>query len=291
VTEQTTVASSSGWIAGSALDRPGECRLRFHPAGADEGIRFVRSDLPGAPEVLCGPEQLRSMPRWTLLEQAGVAVHHTEHVLAALAFCGVDNARIELDSEGVPMTDSGRCATFHAALSRLGTRALGAPRRVYALAKPLFFLDRQRTTGEESAHPELRDGRYVLGVPADHFSVSYVFHWSHLEGLPIGVAEYDEAAPDAARHVLDARSYLVETETEKVRDLLGPVRETVLMLYPRCPMELGLEAARHKIVDFVGDLRILGRPVRGRFIAFRTGHRIHHELVGHLLRDKMLQLV
>ena len=99
MTEQTTIAASSGWIAGSALDRPGECRLRFHPAGADEGIRFARSDLPGAPEVRCEPGNLRSMPRWTSLEQAGVVVHHTEHVLAALAFCGVDNVKIKFENK------------------------------------------------------------------------------------------------------------------------------------------------------------------------------------------------
>jgi UDP-3-O-[3-hydroxymyristoyl] N-acetylglucosamine deacetylase len=288
---QTTLRASSDWLSGRHLDRDGKAGIRFHPAAEEEGIVFVRADLPGQPAVRCGPGNLRSMPRWTSLEDGGVEVHHTEHVLAALALCGVDNVRVEMDGSRVPMTAGFSAAAFCEALTKAGVRPLEAPRRVYALKAPLFFLDAQRTTGEVSGPPRLPEGRYVLGLPAARLSVSYVFHWAHLETLPIGVAEYEAGEGRLDPALISARSYLVESEVEDVRELLGPVQAEVLKLYPNCPPALAQEAARHKIVDFIGDLMILGRPLRGRFAAFRTGHRIHHDLVRHLVDEKLLDLV
>lgn len=287
---QTTPAGSSEWIDGLQLDQNVRARVRFHPADVDEGIVFIRSDLPGQPRVRCTPENLRSMPRWTSLEENGSWVHHTEHVLAALAFCGVDNIRVEMDSDRLPVTGGGTCADFVAALEGAGREAQDAPRRVYALKEPVFLLDHENTQGEESQSPPLKDGRYVLGLPADRFSVSTVFHWPHLPGLPVGVAEY-EAIPGAVDPCwAAARSYLVETEREQVRDLLGPVRDQVMILQPGCPPALAHEAARHKVVDFLGDLMVLGRPVLGRYVAVRAGHRIHHEFLNLLLEKGKLLL-
>ncbi|MBU1695329.1 MAG: UDP-3-O-acyl-N-acetylglucosamine deacetylase [Verrucomicrobia bacterium] len=289
MTRQTTLRTSSDWLYGRHLDQDGKSGLRFHPAAEEEGLVFVRADLPGRPEVRCRPENLRSMPRWTALEEGGVEVHHTEHVLAALALCGVDNAVMEMDCSRVPMTAGFSSAAFCEALMKAGSRPLEAPRRVYTLKAPLFYLDSQRTTGEVSGQPSLADGRYVVGIPADRLAVSYVFHWSHLPSLPIGVAEYDESVPAAWQSFAGARSYLVQTEAEAVREVLGPARMDVMMLAPHCSPALAQEAARHKILDFVGDLMILGHPVRGRFAAFRTGHRIHHNLVRYLVENNLLE--
>jgi UDP-3-O-acyl-N-acetylglucosamine deacetylase len=287
---QTTLVTSSGWIEGLHLDQSARARVRFHPASAQEGIVFVRSDQPGEPQVQCVPDNLRSMPRWTSLEAGGVWVHHTEHVLAAIALSGLDNVRVEMDADRVPVTGGGTCAEFVVALKSAGLAAQHARRRVYALTKPVFLLDPANTQGEESAVPPLKDGRYVLGLPADRFSVSTVFHWAHLPSLPVGVAEYEADRNDADPAILQARSYLVETELEQVRPLLGPVQDQVMMLYPDCPPEMAHEAARHKIVDFIGDMMILGRPLIGRFVAFRAGHRIHHALVQQMIKEKSLIL-
>lgn len=272
------------------LDRDVRARVRFHPASGDEGIVFIRSDQPGQPHVRCRPENLRSMPRWTSLEENGSWVHHTEHVLAAIALCGVDNIRVEMDADRLPMTGGGTCAEFVAVLHGAGLAVQAAPRRVYALKEPVFLLDRENTQGEKTAAPPLKDGRYVLGVPADGFSVSTVFHWSHMPLLPVGVAECEGDTGETDSAILRARSYWVESEKEQVRKLLGPVHEQLMMLYPGCPAELAHEAARHKIVDFIGDMRILGRPLTGRFVAFRAGHRIHHDLIRHMIEENILEM-
>ncbi len=115
-----------------------------------------------------------------------------------------------------------------------------------------------------------------------------MFHWPHLPGLPIGIGEYEADAADPGRDLLGARSYLVESEKEQVRSLLGPVQEQVMLLRPGCAPELAQEAARHKIVDFIGDMMVLGRRLTGRYVAVRAGHRIHHLFLQHLANNDLL---
>lgn len=271
------------------LDQDKRAQVRFHPAPEHTGVVFIRADQPGAPAVRCAFENLRSMPRWTALEQNGIWVHHTEHVLAALALCGVDNVRVEMNADRLPMTLGGNCAFFVAALKCAGVVAQDAVRRVYALKQPVFWLDRQNTQGEELQEPHLKGGRYVLGIPADRTSVSTVFHWSHMPLLPVGVGEYEQDDAGAESAIFEARSYLVESERQQVRILLGPVQDRLLTLSPGCAPELAHEAARHKIVDFLGDMMVLGRPLRGRFVAVRAGHRIHHDFIRHLLGQGLIE--
>ncbi len=287
---QYQLRQSTPWLEGAQLDRNATARIRLHPAAADAGIAFVRSDLPGEPMVRCVPENLQSMPRWTALAANDVWVHHTEHVLAALALCGIDNVLVEMGADRIPMMPGGTCAAFVAALQRAGRTPADASRRVYRLKGPAFLLDAQNPSTTAPAHSPLQNGRYVMGVPADGFAVSTVFHWTHLGELPIGFAEYElrDAAPDP--QLLASRSYVVESEKAQIKDLLGPVQDNLMMLYPGCPTALSQEAARHKIVDFIGDLMVLGRPVHGRFVAVRAGHRFHHEWVSHLLANHLLEL-
>lgn len=287
---QFQLRQSTCWIEGAQLDQNALARIRMHPAAANTGIVFARSDLPGQPEIRCVPENLQSMPRWTALAADGAWVHHTEHVLAALALCGIDNVVVEMNADRIPVVSNGTCAAFVEALQRAGRTAADAPRRTYRLKGPAFLLDAAPPSGPDGAATPLRNGRYIMAVPADGFAVTTVFHWTHLEELPIGVAEYEwrAAAPDP--QLVASRSYLVESEKNQMKTLLGPVQDHLMVLYPGCSPALAQEAARHKIVDFIGDLMVLGRPVQGRFVAVRAGHRIHHEWVRYLLANRLLEL-
>ena len=289
-TLQTTLKVPTAWIGGVHLDRDAPARVRFHPADVDAGIVFLRSDLTGAPCVRCEPAHLRSMPRWTALEADGIWVHDTEHVLAAIALCGVDNVLVEMDADRLPMMADGTCAAFLSAMQQAGLASQGVSRQVYALKGPVFFHARENTQGRESNEPSLKDGRYVMGLPAEHLSVSAVFHWPHMPALPVGVAEYEAKHSGDLDEYAHARSYLVETEVEQVRDLLGPIRDHLMLLRSGCESGLAHEAARHKIVDFLGDMMVLGRPLIGRFAAFRAGHRIHHDYLRHLRDQNLLRL-
>ncbi|GEM_PF-487161 len=288
---QRTLETSTSWIHGVHLDQDGRSGVRFHPAGVDEGIVFVRSDVPGEPEIRCLPDRLKTMPRWTSLEEGGHWVHHTEHVLAAIAFAGVDNLRVEINSDRLPFMTDGSCAPFYDLIQQAGLADQGLPRKIYRLKEPAFFLDDRGTTGVPLDAPSVQNGRYILALPSEGFSVSTVFHWSHVESLPVGVAEYEALNESTERSLLTSRSYLVETEKEHVRGLLGPIEDRVMMLYPGCPPALAQEAARHKIVDFIGDMMILGKPLAGRYLAFRAGHRIHHEFLQSLIAQDLLECI
>lgn len=279
---QTTLSCATPWLKGLHLDQDAAAGVRFCPAAEDTGIVFVRADLPGDPEVRCVLDNLRSMPRWTSLAEGGHWVHHTEHVLAALAFCRIDNARVEMDCDRLPMMPGGSCAPFVEAILCAGVRQQDAPRQVFTLQKPFVHLDNQTTTGEQLEEPSIRNGRYILGFPSDRLKVSSIFHWPQLESLPVGIAEFEMSDEGVDDEVVQSRSYLVDSEREQVRDLLGPIRDHVLHLSPGCSTDLAIEAARHKIVDFVGDMMVLGRPLVGHFAIFRAGHRIHHDVARQL---------
>lgn len=288
---QRTLEKSTSWLHGVHLDRDGRSGVRFHPAKEDEGIVFVRSDLPGEPEVRCLPDRLKTMPRWTSLEEDGNWVHHTEHVLAAIAFSGVDNLRVEMNSDRLPFMSDGSCAAFYDLIQYAGLACQDLPRRVYSLKEPAFFLDGRSTTGAPQNVPSVQYGRYILAIPSDGYSISTVFHWSHMDSLPVGVAEFEAGNGKIERSLLTSRSYLVETEKEHIHGLLGPIEDRVMMLYPDCPPALAQEAARHKIVDFVGDMMILGKPLVGRYVAFRAGHSIHHDFLHSLIARDLLECI
>lgn len=287
---QCTLAKSSDWVTGQGLDHGAPARVRLHPAEEDAGVVFVRTDRPTAPRIRCRLEHLRSMPRWTSLEEGGEWAHHVEHLLAAVAFAGVDNLLVEMTGDRLPMTCGGRCAPFYEALRAAGLKRQPAPRRTWSLKKPFFYLDPARPGGGDAASPALPGGRYLLALPAEEFSVSYVFDWSHLDEALVAVAEWAGGDPDPA--ILESRSYLVGEETEQFRAVVSAaVQDELLILRPPFPARDTREAARHKIVDVVGDLRLLGAPVRGRFVAFRTGHRIHHDALRALQQQGLLEPV
>lgn len=283
---QVTLARATGWILGESLDRNQAARVRMLPAEPGSGIRFRRVDLPGGPEILVCIDSLRSMPRWTSFEAGGTWIHHTEHVLAAVAIAGIDNLVIETDGDRIPMVDGGRARPFHTALVDAGRIAQERPRLRYVLQAAYFYADAFDTQGAMHRSTSLRGGRYVMCMPAPSWQVTYVFDWAHLPRLPVGAAEYEEGDEDP----LDARSYLVGVEMQDVESMLGDVRHRVMRLDPGCDPTLSREAARHKIVDFIGDMMAAGRPIRGRFAAVRTGHRIHHAFLKHLIESGALSL-
>lgn len=302
--QQRTLRGSTEAVAGLQLDQDRVASVRFHPARVGAGVVFARADLPGRPEVRCQLENLRAEPRWSSLEQDGVVVQHTEHVLAALRGLGVDNAVVEVDGDRLPVVTGGSCAGFCAALQAAGLQAQEAPRCVYRLVRPVHehaALD-VPAPGTEARQRAAR--RWVVGQPADALAVSYVLHVPGVEGMRVGLAEFDEAqqafyeaaGADAAAGLEapclgQARTYFLRVEGPELVGLLSSAQREYIILDRDSPQAHVDEVARHKIVDFIGDLHLLGRPVVGRFVAFRTGHRFHHQLLRALVAGGHVQLV
>jgi len=285
---QTTVARSTSPVTGLQLDREAHSSVRFHPAPAGTGIVFVRGDLPGEPRVECRIEHVGLQARWSSLEQDGVVVHFTEHILAALAGCDVDHVLIEMDSDRVPVVTGGSSLGFAEALTAAGTTKLDAPRTVFRLKRPIHF-ETALDVPTGAAAPAKAARRYIQGVPADCFAASYIFHVPTVAGMRIGLAEFQQDRDHFESGIGRARTYYLDVETANVSGLLSSAREDFIVLHSGSPQEDVDEVARHKLMDLWGDMHLLGKPVWGRFAAFRTGHRFHHDLIRKLAGEGYLE--
>lgn len=190
---QTTLLCSSAPVTGLQLDRDQFSTVRFYPAPPNAGVIFVRNDLPGKPHVSCRLDCVRVDSRWSSLEQNGVEVHHTEHLLAAIWGCGVDNVLVGLDSDRIPIVDGGSCKEFCAALDQAGRLTYEVPRQVYRLTQPVFMEAPLETPSNAFINDKRLARRYIVGIPADDLSISYVFQITGAEDTLLGLAEYDKA--------------------------------------------------------------------------------------------------
>ena len=296
---QKTLQQATGALTGLRLDEDRPATLRIHPAPPDTGIVFVRADLPGVPQVACALANLRDQSRWSSLAVDDIWVHHTEHVLAALLGCGVDNALIELDCDRVPVLGGGSCREFTRALRAAGLVEQDAPRTVYVLTEPVYLstpLDSPRGAAEQtSAEPTpssapAAPARTLLAMPARTLSVSYVFQVPAVPDMRAGLCEFTAGATAFDDQLAAARTYYLQLERSAVAPLLSSAQRDYLVLDAGSPQALVDEVAHHKTVDLLGDLFLLGRPLLARLCAWRTGHRFHHEFLRTLFRRGVVEL-
>lgn len=293
---QHTLAADTDWLVGRSLDSGAARALRLHPAPIGHGVHFLRADLPrtSAAHIRCDPRHLRPQPRWTSLEQDGVWVHHTEHVLAALGGMGVDNAVVELDGPWVPVLQGGSCAALCAAIRAVGLVAQDAPRRRLRLTRPVCFEAElpppPGVAARAAVGAAVASGRSaVIGVPDEHLSVTFTFHVPALPTLRSGVGEYHHGVDDFASTLGAARSFELAAAPLSATGWAEPGPEGgvaaalgLLTLGAATSQAETDEIARHKALDLLGDLMVLGALPVGRFLALRSGHRLQHRLVQQL---------
>jgi UDP-3-O-acyl-N-acetylglucosamine deacetylase len=222
------------------------------------------------------------------LEHDGIVIHHTEHILAAIAGLGLDNVRVELDGDRIPVVTGGSCLGFSQALALAGRVLLPEPRTVFRLKRP-FEMNDDLDTPAGSEGRVTHAFRHVLGTPASEFSARYYFQVPTVPAMPSGLAEFAEGRDDFMTVLASARTYYLRVEQPELSRLLSSARHEYIVLDEKSSWELVHEVARHKLVDFWGDLRLLGKPLRGRFVAHRTGHGFHHELVRRLVYGDYLE--
>jgi UDP-3-O-[3-hydroxymyristoyl] N-acetylglucosamine deacetylase/3-hydroxyacyl-[acyl-carrier-protein] dehydratase len=272
-TRQTTVASPVEF-RGKGLHTGTAAVLRLLPAPADHGVVFVRTDLPGRPAVKASPDHVTATERGTVLTDGAASASTVEHLLGALYGMGVDNVLAELSGPEVPILD-GSAAEFARELSRAGIAALGSPRA--------FF--------RPAAH-NFEDGAKRVSVePADSFQVEFSIDYGHPH-LGSQKASFRSANGSFGQELAPARTFCFEHEIEAMRahglakggDLgCALVIGDQGLLNP--PLRFPDEFVRHKILDFLGDLSLLGRPVLGRFKVERSGHTFNVNVVRKLLAE------
>jgi UDP-3-O-[3-hydroxymyristoyl] N-acetylglucosamine deacetylase / 3-hydroxyacyl-[acyl-carrier-protein] dehydratase len=260
---QQTIAEPQE-IRGVGLHTGGDVRMRVLPGGVDEGIRFRRTDLEGTPEVQALVANVVSTDRGTNLAAGEARVHTVEHVLAAVVGAGLDNVVIELDGAEPPATD-GSAGPFLELLRGGGAVEQDAPIRQIEVP--------------ESFSLEEGESRYVV-TPDSSYVISTALEYDH----PLIGRQFTsfEVTPEVfEREIAAARTYGFAHEVEALRSrglALGGSPENAVVL-----TETGLidgarlrfpdEFARHKTLDVIGDLALLGARFSGNIVARRPSHR------------------
>jgi UDP-3-O-[3-hydroxymyristoyl] N-acetylglucosamine deacetylase len=253
--------------------------LRLLPAPADTGIVFRRTDLDDF-EIEADGRWLARVSYATSLMKKGVLLSTVEHVLAALYASGIDNVYIELDALEVPILD-GSSRPFVEMIAKAGIRRLRRRRRYLQLTRPVEIID---------------GDRHIAAYPATNFRVRYMIDFPH----PVVGREEVELDVDAesfSRELAPARTFGFLEDVSRLRSMdlirggsldnaIVLTRDGLLSGELRFPDEF----ARHKALDLIGDLALVGRPLKAHVVAHKGGHALHTALVTRLLRDRSLAI-
>ena len=261
-------------LQGIGLHGGRECTLTFHPASSGSGIAFRRTDLPGEPAVIARAEHAVLTERHTQLGSGDAAVHTVEHVLAAVAALEIDDIRIDLDAAEPPILD-GSARPFCEALLSAGIVDVEGVVEYLMLRSPLT----------------VRDGSSTYTVtPAAMLWLEVTIDFPHpLIGrqscqLPVTPASF--ASDLAAARTF---GFLREEDALRAKGLIqGASTSNTVVLDDDGPVDTELrwsdEFVRHKTMDFIGDLALAGKRVRGRIVADRPSHRGTVTLVREMLK-------
>jgi UDP-3-O-[3-hydroxymyristoyl] N-acetylglucosamine deacetylase len=249
----------------------------IRPAGVDEGIVFVRSDLKGDNRIRADVFNVRDTTLATTLGLNGVTVSTVEHLMSALSAMGVDNAVVEVDAPEVPIMD-GSARPFVELLKEVGTQVQGKYRKILLIQKEVSVAEGECTAAL---------------LPAPAFRITYDIDFEHPS---IGRQSYHMTCSDACyeAEICSARTFgfLKDVEYLQAKGLAlgGSLRNAVVLDEGRIINKEGLrfhdEFVKHKILDAIGDLSLLGIPIVGHFVAFKSGHRLNNLLLRELMKRK-----
>jgi UDP-3-O-[3-hydroxymyristoyl] N-acetylglucosamine deacetylase len=260
---------------GIGLHSGNRVNLSLKPAPADYGIRFRRTDL-GDFEVPATVQHLAGIQLATGLACNEVSVETVEHLLSALVSLNIDNVLIELNSPEVPIMD-GSAAPFVYLVQEAGIKVLPAPRTYLKIVRPISIS---------------RGDKRIALFPSDHFKITYSVSYDHPllrhQSRTIRITEesfIDEIAP--------ARTFTFLKDVEMLRQnglALGGSLDNAIVLGETGVLNNALrfsdEFVRHKILDAVGDLALVGYPVIGHLVAHRAGHALHTEFAAKIVEEK-----
>lgn len=271
-TIRTAVACS-----GIGLHSGAPVSMRMLPAPSGTGIVFRRTDLDGY-EVEAVSRNVARVSYATSLMKKGVFISTTEHLLSAFIGMRIDNAIVELDNLELPILD-GSAKPFVEMIQKAGIRKQRRARKYLKIRREL----------------EMREGNKCIAVyPANSYSVSYSINFPH---PLIGKETFEVELTNGSylRQIAGARTFGSREDEQAMRNMgliRGASRENCIVLtrdgVENGPLRFRDEFVRHKILDLVGDLALLGKQVLGKVVADRAGHAMHTALVSRILRDKTM---
>jgi UDP-3-O-[3-hydroxymyristoyl] N-acetylglucosamine deacetylase len=262
--------------SGIGLHSGNKVTLSLKPAPADYGIRFQRSDLGGL-EIPATVTHLGGIRLATGLTREAVSVETVEHLLAALTALGIDNCIVELNTPEVPIMDGSAAPFVYLILNESGVRRLSAPKKFLKVLRPISLSQ--------------GDKRIAL-YPSDHFKVTYSISFDHplIRHQSRTMKITDETFVE---EIAPARTFgfLKEVEMLRQRGLaLGGSLDNAIVLgetgvLNQNALRFEDEFVRHKILDAIGDLSLVGYAVIGHLVAHRAGHALHTAFAARILEE------
>ncbi len=248
--------------------------MRILPAPAGSGILFRRVDLDGF-IVEASSRNVAKVSYATSLMKKGVLISTTEHLLSAFIGCGIDNAIVELDNLELPILD-GSALPYVERILQVGIRRQRRKRVYLRIVREV----------------ELREGdKFIAVYPAESYSVAYSINFPH---PMIGREQFEVELTNGSyiREIAGARTFGFLHEAERMRNMgliRGASEENAVVLTKdgihNPPLRFKDEFVRHKVLDLIGDLALLGHQVLGRVVADRAGHAMHTAMVSRILKD------
>ena len=272
---QQTLAGQASF-SGIGLHSGNKVKMTFLPAPPNHGIRFRRVDLDGQPEVDASVDNISETNRSTTLSKGNVKLHTVEHVLAAFSGFGVDNAVVELDANEPPIAD-GSSDQFCQMIEEAGVVAQDEQREVYLLEAPI----------------ELQSGEtHMMAFPHDRLKITCTSagedgRFTQLYSIELNPKSWRD-------DISKARTFCYYEEIEHLYKngmIKGGSLENAVVIRDDAvltnePLRYGNEFVRHKILDIIGDLALMGRPVGAHIIAVRPSHTANCEMARRILSQK-----
>ncbi|MDD5567987.1 MAG: UDP-3-O-acyl-N-acetylglucosamine deacetylase [Candidatus Omnitrophica bacterium] len=279
MSKQKTIAKEISF-SGIGLHTGNKSSVTLKPAPADTGIIFVRKDLTGFPQIRACVENMvpaEKMPRRTSIESGSACVQTIEHLMAALSGLGVDNLYIELDNNELPGLD-GSSLNYVEFIEQAGIKELGREQNVFSIREPIRI--------EEG-------GASIAIEPAGEFRISYTLDYA--KSLPkIEFIDLPVNPENFKKEIAPARTFCLESESVELKRQglgLGANYENTLVLDKagqviKNRMRFADEAVRHKVLDLMGDLFLLGFPLKGHIKALKSGHSFNLKLISKIAEQR-----
>jgi UDP-3-O-[3-hydroxymyristoyl] N-acetylglucosamine deacetylase len=273
---QRTLMNEVG-CTGIGLHTGEKVKIHLRPAPANSGIKFVRTDLKGHPEVEVRFDNVFDTTLATTIGTNGCKVSTIEHLMAAFFGLGIDNAVVELDGPEVPIMD-GSAAPFVFLIKSGGVREQKSPKQFIIIKKPFKVDDGNRS---------------VCIYPSKELKITYMIDFQH-PLLRNQQYELTFSGRDFIREISTARTFgfMKDVETLKKNGFArgGSLDNAVVIDDFRIINEDGLrfddEFVRHKILDFIGDISIVGSPIIGHFVIKKSGHFLNQHMLRKLMESK-----
>ena len=251
-------------VSGVGLFTGEKVSLTFSPAEPGSGLVFQRIDLPGSPEIPAMLSSVRESPRCTKLATESASIQMVEHLLSALSAYGIDNLRMEMTGPEIPAGD-GSSLVFVKAIEEAGVLIQKKKRRYLKIEDPIYWSD-----GDV----------HLIGLPANAFSVSYTLHYPQSKSIGSQFYSFLCNAEEYKKEIAPCRTFSLYEEIVPFIEkglLKGGGLENALVLKDDLIMNpegarFPNEMVRHKVLDLIGDLALVGAPILGHIIALRSGH-------------------